>query len=119
MGKQPLYTVSVIFTPFSNDGQTEISSSRRIGFRHAVLVTGNDTDPEYIRNAMHAEGSGGDAQMFFRINGAVVVARGANVVPMEEMEGRMSDEAHRQLVHSAVAANMNMLRVCAMLNQTR
>jgi hypothetical protein len=49
--------------------------------------------------------------MFFRINGQAVWARGANVVPMEQLEGRFSDKAHRELVKSAFDANMNMLRV--------
>mmetsp|Transcript_32269 Transcript_32269/g.96784 ORF Transcript_32269/g.96784 Transcript_32269/m.96784 type:complete len:140 (-) Transcript_32269:198-617(-) len=49
--------------------------------------------------------------MFFRINGVPILSRGANVVPMEEMEGRLSDSAHERMVQSAVEANMNTLRV--------
>jgi beta-galactosidase/beta-glucuronidase len=33
------------------------------------------------------------------------------MIPMEEMEGRMSGEAHRQLVRSAVDAGMNTFRL--------
>ena len=33
------------------------------------------------------------------------------MIPMEELEGRLSGLAHRQLVASAVGANMNTLRV--------
>ena len=33
------------------------------------------------------------------------------MIPMEELEGRMSADAHAQLVASAAAANMNTLRV--------
>ena len=49
--------------------------------------------------------------MFFRVNGAVVYARGANKVPMELMEGRMTAYAHQRLVQSAALGRFNMLRV--------
>jgi hypothetical protein len=49
--------------------------------------------------------------MYFRVNGIALWARGANVVPMAQFEGRLSEEAHMGLVKSAVDANMNMLRV--------
>lgn len=49
--------------------------------------------------------------MYFRINGALIWARGANFVPMDQLEGRLTDEAHRLLVQSAASANMNMIRV--------
>jgi len=49
--------------------------------------------------------------MFFRINGVAMWSRGANMIPMEELEGRMSSEAHRVLVRSAVDGGMNTLRV--------
>ena len=35
--------------------------------------------------------------MFFRINGAAIYARGSNVIPMEELEGRLSEEATRRM----------------------
>ena len=38
-------------------------------------------------------------------------ARGANMIPMEELEGRANASAFAQLVQSAAMANMNMLRV--------
>jgi beta-mannosidase len=49
--------------------------------------------------------------MFFRINGAVVVAKGANFIPMDQLESRFSDRAHRIAVESVAAASMNMLRI--------
>ena len=49
--------------------------------------------------------------MRLRVNGANVWSRGANVIPMEELEGRSSAEAHAQLVRSAVDAGMNTLRL--------
>jgi beta-mannosidase len=49
--------------------------------------------------------------MLWRINGAAIFSKGANMIPMEELEGRMSAVAHRQLVQSAVDGGMNTLRV--------
>ena len=49
--------------------------------------------------------------MYFRVNGALVLARGSNFIPMDQLEGRLSDRAHRSAVKSAAAANMNMMRV--------
>lgn len=49
--------------------------------------------------------------MRLRVNGANVWSRGANLIPMEEMEGRSTAEAHAQLVRSAVDAGMNTLRI--------
>jgi beta-galactosidase/beta-glucuronidase len=38
------------------------------------------------------------------------MARGANIIPMDQLEGRLDNEAHRIAVRSAAAANTNMLR---------
>lgn len=105
-GSQPLYDVSVSFASPSGAAATQ----RRIGFRSVALVTGNDSDPDYVKNSVNVEGSS-DFGMFFRVNGAAVMSRGANVIPMEELEGRLSEEAHVRMVQSAQDAKMNMLRV--------
>ena len=39
--RQPLYNISAVVA------QT-VETTRRIGFRHFALVTGNDTDPGYV-----------------------------------------------------------------------
>ena len=49
--------------------------------------------------------------MMFRVNGAAMYSKGANMIPMEEMEGRLDSVAHRILVQSSVDAGMNTLRV--------
>jgi beta-galactosidase/beta-glucuronidase len=83
-----------------------------LGFRTAALVTINETDESTMGRVLKndSEGSGSHG-MYFRINGAVVTARGANFIPMDQLEGRLTDEAHQLAVSSAVAANMNMLRI--------
>ncbi|CAE7407283.1 MANBA [Symbiodinium natans] len=109
MGEQPLYKLGV---QFQGDGQTVpvTQTSRRIGFRYFALVTGNDTDPAYVARASTEEGTE-SMGMYFRINGAAFWSKGANVIPMEELEGRMLGEAHRVMVRSAAHGGMNTLRV--------
>jgi beta-galactosidase/beta-glucuronidase len=115
VGAQPLYNITVSFTASGtqkthSDAAAAITLSRRVGFRHFALVTGNDTDPAYVAGAIGKEGTDQNG-MFFRVNGAVVFSKGANMIPMEELEGRMDAEAHHILVQSAVAGGMNTLRV--------
>lgn len=55
--------------------------------------------------------------MYLRINGALVMARGANIIPADQLEGRYSysshtvDQSYQTIVQSAAAAHMNMIRV--------
>ena len=70
-------------------------------------MTGNDTDPAYVKASTGADGTAQGAAMtgmFWRVNGAAVYARGANMIPMEELEGRLSSAAHATLVASAADA---------------
>ena len=46
-----------------------------------------------------------------QVNGRAVFARGANWIPADALHGRITPEAVRGLLQSAVDANMNMLRV--------
>ena len=69
---------------------------RRIGLRQVELVTEKD-----------AAGLG----FRFRVNGRDIFARGANWIPADALAGRITPEATRDLLQSAVAAHMNMIRV--------
>lgn len=108
-GDQIRYNISATFTP-ARAGAANVSASRLIGFRHLALVTVNDTDIKVAEAAATANGTG-QFTMFFRCNGAAIYSRGANKIPMELLEGRMSDAAHRRLVQSAAEGRMNTLRV--------
>eukprot|EP00117_Sycon_ciliatum_P026411 scpid28634/ scgid21686/ Beta-mannosidase; Lysosomal beta A mannosidase; Mannanase len=118
LGPQPLYTIAVSYTADSahhthddtNADATAVSTIRKVGFRYVALVTGNDTDPSYVKKASTSQTTA-DFGMYFRVNGAVVFNRGANMIPMEELEGRMNAVAFSRLVQSAVDGRMNMLRV--------
>lgn len=108
MGAQPLYRINATFTP---EAKGEIvSTERKVGFRFVALVTGNDTDDAYRQKAAGEEGSDTHG-MYLRVNGAIIFSKGANMIPMEEMEGWMDAAAHAELVKSAAAANFNTLRV--------
>ena len=49
--------------------------------------------------------------MYIRINGALILARGGSMIPMEELDGWMDADAHVALVKSAVEGNMNTIRL--------
>ena len=109
MGIQHLYMLSISLEGIKHDGSVVKTPSikKRVGFRTTSLVTTN----EFLNETdMSKEGSGSYG-MYFRVNGAVVWCRGANVVPMDQLEGRFSDLAHRNMVSSVAAAGMNMIRV--------
>ncbi len=69
---------------------------RRFGLRDARLITEKD-----------AAGLG----FKFAINGRDIFARGANWIPADALAGRITVGAARDLLQSAVDANMNMIRV--------
>jgi hypothetical protein len=137
-----LYTVSATFTPLKSN--LTVTSSRRIGFRLITLVslaktgkpktgglssyiqvTADDTDPESL---MNSEGTG-NLTMRYKVNGANIWARGANLVrvillsasgirkllvpqvPMEQMEGRSAATAYRALMNTARDSHFNALRI--------
>lgn len=118
LGPQSMYNVTAVFEPSasSSAGITtvaagSVTAQRRIGFRVAYLTTGNDTDASWV--AAHKNGNGNAVPahtIMFRINGAAMSMRGANMIPMETLEGRYVPGMHRALVKSAAAANMNLLR---------
>jgi beta-mannosidase len=108
LGEQPLFWVTAEFIP---QGRSRgVLVTRQVGFKFLVLVTGNDTAPGYVANNTHTDGTD-SMGMMFRVNGAAFFARGANMIPLDEMEGRVNSTAVRVMVQSAADANFNMLRV--------
>lgn len=87
-GSQPLYDLAV-----SGLG---VATTRKIGLRQMELVTETD-----------AAGLG----FKFRVNGRDIFAKGANWIPADALAGRISPEKTRDLLQSAVDANMNMIRI--------
>lgn len=87
-GDQPLYDLSV--------KAGEAKSTRRIGLRSLELVTEKD-----------------DIGLGFkvRVNGRDIFCKGANWIPADALPSRITQEKTRDLLQSAVDANMNMLRI--------
>jgi beta-mannosidase len=74
----------------------DVVETRRIGFRSFDLITEKD-----------AAGSG----FKFCVNGRGVFAKGANWIPQDALASNIAPEAARDLLQSAVDANMNMIRI--------
>ena len=119
LGDRPFYNISasLVSKGEAEDAMnaTEVSGAstvRRIGFRTLAIVTGNDTDPAWVAANADADGSADPALgMLFRINGAAILARGGNLVPLDELEGRNTVASHRALVRSVAEGGMNILRI--------
>jgi len=88
LGQQTLHELTVCVG--------DVEERRRIGLRDMKLVS----EPDAIGRS-------------FRIvvNGRDVFCRGANWIPADALPGRVTREKTRELLRSAVAANMNMLRI--------
>ena len=127
--------------PLLTAGGVTVATERYIGFRYAVVVTGNDTDPAYVANNYNVDGTddqgmriryvcgavvlrlllvlvfpltlitrsastptsaigygyGDNVYRGRRVNGAPLFVRGANMIPMDELEGRYDARAFRQV----------------------
>ncbi|MHC4561759.1 MAG: glycoside hydrolase family 2 protein, partial [Planctomycetota bacterium] len=94
MGDQPLYTVTVDL--LGPDGELLDSDSRRIGVRTLRLIQKKDRWGTSFR---------------FEANGRTFFAKGANWVPADAFVTRLDAGDYAALLGSAVAANMNMIRV--------
>merc|ERR1711862_373339 len=89
MGGQPLYNVTAEISELGDGTEGNVAATRRVGFRSLVLVMGNDTEPGFVEREGDKHGTLTQG-MLLRVNGAAVMSKGANMIPMEELEGRMS-----------------------------
>ncbi len=94
IGAQPLYEVSVALVDPA--GEVLEQSGRRIGLRHFDLVREPDAWGQSFS---------------FRINGLDFFAKGANWIPADTFDARVSDEDLEDLLKSAADAHMNCIRV--------
>jgi len=90
-GPAMLYNLNV---HFQSAGVVQ-NVSRRVGLRTVTLVT---------------EPIASGETFYFEVNKVPIFAKGANVIPLDALD-RDGDEDKIWLIESAVAANMNMLRV--------
>lgn len=94
MGEQKLYRFNAVIR--NNKGEIIDEFARRIGFRTVELV-----------QKSHKNGKSFE----FYVNGKPVFMKGANYIPMDSFLPRVTEERVEDLISSAKAANMNMLRV--------
>jgi beta-mannosidase len=109
LGSQHRYDISLHYYSANQPTPASpvITTSRRVGFRVLHLIT---ADTETVPPNEERNGSG-NFTMRLKVNGADVWARGANMIPMEELEARQDAQAYRALLRSAADAHFNMLRV--------
>ena len=95
-GEQPLYPLSVTLG--------DATLSKKIGLRKAEVYNEEDAEPD------PATGKKGKP-MVVVVNGRRIFCKGADWIPCDAFENRQTRERYRDLLDSAIAANMNMLRV--------
>ncbi|TMW58717.1 hypothetical protein Poli38472_010276 [Pythium oligandrum] len=96
-GEAHLYTVRVEVATPSGDAEPYV---HEVGFRTVEL----------IQEPTSAGGVDG-ATFFFKFNGVPVFIKGANWIPNDSFPTRVTPTKVSYLLQSAVAANMNMIRV--------
>ena len=94
MGDQPLYDLEI--TLEEDQGTVADRRNMRIGFRTLELITEFDEWGQSFK---------------FRANGVDFFAKGANWIPADTFYSRIPDEKLRDLLQSAIDANMNCVRV--------
>jgi len=93
LGDQPLYEIEIEVVKNSKKLDT---MKKRIGLRTLQLVREKDEWGESFK---------------FACNGVAFFSKGANWIPGDSIATRMTRKTYADLLESAVAANMNMLRV--------
>ena len=94
MGDQPLYGVTVEL--LDKDAKVLDATTKRIGLRT-------------LRLDRHPDEWGESFQ--FVVNGVPFFAKGANWIPADGIQARMTPVRYRELIEDTAAANMNMLRI--------
>ncbi|MEM5566459.1 glycoside hydrolase family 2 protein [Psychroserpens sp. AS72] len=93
LGKPHLYDIKVIV----KDGKKILDSiSLKKGLRTIELVSEKDSVGE---------------SFYFKVNDVPVYAKGANYIPQNSMQNKVTDAHYEKLLDDVVDANMNMLRV--------
>ena len=91
-GSQELYPLRV---ELESEGETDVVE-QKIGIRKIELVTDDD---------------GAGQSFYFRVNGLAVFAKGANWIPTDSFQTRVTDESLAWELQSAAAAHHNMIRI--------
>ena len=93
LGDPYLYNFKII----AKHGKTVLDSIQiKKGLRTINLVTEKDSVGQ---------------SFYFRVNDVPVYAKGANYIPQNSMQNKVTNEHYKKLIKDVVDANMNMLRV--------
>ena len=100
-GRQDFYTYTIDEDGVVGRAGPRAPQVRKIGLRKIEIVNTPDVD---------AKGKKG-ARMAVKVNGRELFMKGANWIPCDAFESRQTDDKYRNLLESAAAANMNMVRL--------
>lgn len=92
-GEPFLYSVDL---GISLDGKKIFSEHKKIGIRKVELITDKDEKGR---------------EFYFKINGRPIFMKGANYIPQDNLQNRVTPQDYRNLLQDVVDANMNMIRV--------
>ncbi|BCE03738.1 beta-mannosidase [Marinicellulosiphila megalodicopiae] len=87
-GDQYLYELNI--------NLNDVKTTKKIGLRQIKLLTNQDEI---------------GAEFMFEVNSHKLYARGANWIPQDALHSNITQEKTRQLLQSALDANMNMIRI--------
>ncbi|NVJ88600.1 MAG: glycoside hydrolase family 2 protein [Flavobacteriaceae bacterium] len=93
LGEPYLYDIKVVV---KKDKQIVDSISTKYGIRTINLITKKDSIGE---------------SFYFQLNGKSVYMKGANYIPQNSFQNKVTNAHYEKIVNDAVDANMNMLRV--------
>jgi len=93
-GEQALYDLAVTVG--------DATLSRKLGLRTIEVINKPDTGDTSSKPGM---------SMTFRVNGVDIYCKGADWIPCDAMTARQTPDRYRDLLGSAQAANMNMIRL--------
>ena len=93
LGEPYLYDIKLVV---KDDERTLDSVQLKKGLRTVELVTEKDSLGE---------------SFYFKVNEVPVYAKGANYIPQNSLQNKVTKDDYEQLLDDVVAANMNMLRV--------
>ena len=92
-GKQFLYKIE---TKLIKDKDIISKKTKKIGIRKTELITSKDS----LGN-----------EFYFKINNQAIFMKGANYIPQDNLQNRVSKEKYIDLLTQVTKANMNMIRV--------
>jgi beta-mannosidase len=93
MGEHPLYDVTI---EIRIGVKTVDKADVRTGIRKIELITEKDAAGETF---------------YFKLNGKPVFIKGANYIPQDMFQDRVTPEQYKHLLNDVTSSNMNMLRV--------